>query len=472
MDPIDSIKQFASTHLPRQHLLAASALILPLLALSLLSQNSEKTSTEFSESDKQLSLSAKAIQLSQFSNQTLSLTASLSTDTKTSTTASPAITVEPPSFVTEVRSGDNLSLIFDRAGLSPQDVYKISQSDPDKDILTKLYPGYNLAFKISNDKHLKELEVIKTPLESYSFTLNEQNEFNIEHIFRSPQVEQVFKEAQVQDSLFMAAQRGGISAPITMKIAGIFGGVIDFMLDTRSGDDFNVIYDEKYLNGDFVGNGSIQVAQFTNQGDTFTALRYENLDGDIDYYNPQGESMRKAFLRNPVDFVRISSNFNLSRKHPILNTIRAHKGTDYAAPNGTPVVATSDGRVTWAARNGSFGKLVVIQHGDQFETKYAHLSSYASGIKNGARVKQGQIIGYVGATGGATGPHLHYEFLMNGVHRNARTIHDKLPKAESISADEMQRFKQQTQILLSRLDSFTDEQQSLAQNSHTPTEQE
>ena len=181
------------------------------------------------------------------------------------------------------------------------------------------------------------------------------------------------------------------------------------------------------------------------------ALRYDNADGSSNFFNAEGESMRKAFLQNPVDFTRISDGFSLSRKHPILNTIRAHKGTDYAAPRGTPVVATADGRVTYASNNGSFGKLVVIQHGDRFETKYAHLNGYAEGIKSGARVTQGQVIGYVGTTGSSTGPHLHYEFLMDGVHRNSRTIHDQLPKAIKLAETEMPRFLEQTRVLVSML---------------------
>jgi murein DD-endopeptidase MepM/ murein hydrolase activator NlpD len=180
-------------------------------------------------------------------------------------------------------------------------------------------------------------------------------------------------------------------------------------------------------------------------------VRYENLNGDINFYNTDGESMRKAFLLNPVDFTRISSNFDLARRHPILNTIRAHKGTDYAAPSGTPVVATADGKVTFSGRKGSFGKLIVIAHGDKFETKYAHLKDYARGIKEGVRVQQGQIIGYVGSTGGATGPHLHYEFLIDGVHRNSRTVHEQLPQADSISKDEMPRFQEQMNVLVSQL---------------------
>tara|TARA_R110000824_G_scaffold156225_2_gene329263 strand:- start:11773 stop:13212 length:1440 start_codon:yes stop_codon:yes gene_type:complete len=366
-------------------------------------------------------------------------------------------------LMTEVRSGDNLSLIFDRVGLSPQDVYRVANSGDDANILSRLYPGYNLAFDIDAEGTLNELEVITSPLESYFFTLNDLNSYDTARLEREPQIVPVYKEASINDSLFLAAQRGGISAAITMEIAGIFGGVIDFMLDTRAGDNFNVLYDERHLDGEFIGNGSIQVAQYTNQGETHTAIRYVNLNGDVDYYNPQGESMRKAFLRNPVDFTRISSNFTLSRRHPILNTIRAHKGTDYAAPTGTPVVAAGDGRVTWASRNGSFGNLVVVKHGDRFETKYAHLSSYARGIRVGSRVKQGDIIGYVGMTGGATGPHLHYEFLIDGAHRNPRTVHDQLPKAESVPVQEMERFRQQTQIILAQLDALNSNP-TLAQN--------
>lgn len=365
--------------------------------------------------------------------------------------------------IVEVRSGDNLSLIFDRAGLTPQDVYRVSNSGNDASILTRLYPGYRLAFDVNEERKLNELEVIVSPLESYLFKLNEEDKFDIAHVEREPQIIPRYKEATIDDSLFLAAQRGGISAAVTMEIAGIFGGVVDFMLDTRAGDSFNVLYEERHLDGEFIGTGAIQVAQYTNQGENYTAIRYVNLNGDVDYYNPQGESMRKAFIRNPVDFTRISSNFTLSRRHPILNTIRAHKGTDYAAPTGTPVVASGDGRVTWASRNGSFGNLVVIQHGERFETKYAHLSSYARGVRVGSRVKQGDVIGYVGSTGGATGPHLHYEFLIDGSHRNPRTVHDQLPKAESVPAEEMPRFLQQSQILLTQLNTITSAP-TLAQN--------
>jgi len=369
---------------------------------------------------------------------------------------------ESPDYVTEVKSGDNLSLIFTRAGLTAQDVYLVSSSTPQTRLLSNLYPGYKLEFYFSDDKSLEQLNVIKSQLESLEITRDEQGQYIATEITREPDIRQVFREATIDDSLFLAAQRSGISAGVTMELAGIFGGVIDFLLDTRQGDTFNLMYEEKYLDGEYIGNGRILAAQFTNQDETFTAVRYVNRAGKSDFYNTEGESMRKAFLRNPVDFTRISSSFNLRRKHPILNTIRAHKGTDYAAPRGTPVVATGDGRVTFAGRNGSFGKLVVIQHGERFQTKYAHLNGYANGIKKGKRIKQGQIIGYVGSTGGATGPHLHYEFLMDGAHRNSRTIHNQLPKAESVPREEIHRFREHTQILLTQLENYMGDTQKIA----------
>jgi len=377
-----------------------------------------------------------------------------------------------PDFSTEVKAGDNLTLIFKRAGLNARDVYEVSNSQPMSTILNNLYPGYQLDFTFQqtpdSGKKLGSLTIIKNKLESVEFNKIEEGYYVATEHARKPDIKQVFREATIDDSLFLAAQRGGMSAGVTMELAGIFGGVIDFLLDTRKGDTFNLLYEEKFVDDEYIGYGRILAAQFTNQGETYTAVRYVNQSGDSDFYNPDGESMRKAFLRNPVDFTRISSGFSLSRKHPILSTIRAHKGTDYAAPRGTPVVAAGDGRVTWASRNGSFGKLVIVQHGEKFQTKYAHLNDYAKGIKNGARVKQGQVIGYVGSTGGATGPHLHYEFLMDGVHRNSRTIHDKLPKAESVAKSEMQRFREQTQIILAQLETHVSSTKNIAQHSVLP----
>ncbi len=368
----------------------------------------------------------------------------------------------------EVKSGDNLSSLFIKVGLSAQDLYKVLNSNDEAKVLNRLYPGYQLSFHIPEPGKLTRLEVLKSPLDGYLFTLNNDT-FEVEPIIRTPDVVTVLKESRLEDSLFMAGQRERIPAVTIMEMADIFGGVIDFMMDPRSGDDFSILYEEKYLDGEFVGHGAIIGAQFTNQGKQHIALRYEDNNGDVGYFNPEGESMRKAFLRNPLDVVRISSNFNLNRRHPILNTIRAHRGTDYAAPSGTPVRATSDGVVTFAARNGSFGKLIAIQHSNQFETKYAHLNDYASGIKKGSRVKQGQVIGFVGTTGRSTGPHLHYEILVNGVHKDWRAVVEQLPKAVSIESAEMPRFREQTINLLAQFQKRTIDNRILTRNNDINT---
>jgi murein DD-endopeptidase MepM/ murein hydrolase activator NlpD len=370
----------------------------------------------------------------------------------------------------EVQAGDNLSAIFTRVGLDAQDMYKVLNSYEEAQVLNKLYPGYQLSFNISEPGTLSQLKVLKSPVDGYLFTLSSDG-YRVEQIQRTPEILETFKEGVINDSLFMAGQKAEIPAVSIMEMADIFGGVIDFILDPREGDNFSIVYEEKYLDGKFIGNGDIIAAQFTNQGAQYTAFRYESANGEVGYYNPEGENMRKAFLRTPLDVFRISSNFNLSRKHPILNTIRAHRGTDYAAPRGTPVRATSDGLVTWAARNGSFGKLIVIQHNGEFETKYAHLNDYAQGLKKGSRVRQGEVIGYVGTTGGSTGPHLHYEFLLNGEHKDPAKMLDKMPKANSLDPSELQRFRSLVQEQLAKLHIRSADTRILSYNSTSPRSQ-
>lgn len=351
----------------------------------------------------------------------------------------------------EVKPGDSLSLVFRRAGLGPQQVAAVTNEKEQTRVLSNLFPGNNLVFGLDAAGVLQTLELVKTPLESWLLTRRDDGGYDMEHLLKEPEIRQVWREAVIDDSLFLAARRNDISASLAMDLAFIFNGVVDFIQDTKAGDNFGLLYEELYLDDQYVGQGRILAAEYSSGGNTHIALRYENALGESGFYSPQGESMRKAFLLNPVDFTRISDNFSLARKHPILNTIRAHKGTDYAAPRGTPVVATADGRITFASRNGSFGKLVVIKHDDRFETKYAHLDDYGKGIKPGVRVKQGQVIGYVGATGSATGPHLHYEFLMDGVHRDSRRIHEQLPQQVALDKSELPRFKQQIQPLLANL---------------------
>ncbi len=340
-----------------------------------------------------------------------------------------------------VQSGDNLSAIFKQVGLSDQDMFRILNSSEQATVLNRLFPGYQLDFLIPKSGRLEQLRVLKSALDGVIFTRKNQG-YEVENIVKVADLEETFRTGTVSDNLFMAGQKENIPTELIMEMANIFGGVIDFILDPRRGDQFSILYEEKYLDGIYLGHGNILAIQYVNAGKVFNAIRYINDEGNAGYYSLEGVSMRKAFLRSPLDFFRISSDFNPRRYHPILNTIRAHKGIDYAAPTGTPVRATSDGRVTWAARNGSFGNLVVVNHEGGFETKYAHLSRFA--VKKGQKVRQGEVIAYVGATGGATGPHLHYEFLMSGVYQNPSTILDELPKAVSIEEEEKDRFWRQT----------------------------
>jgi murein DD-endopeptidase MepM/ murein hydrolase activator NlpD len=256
-------------------------------------------------------------------------------------------------------------------------------------------------------------------------------------------------------SLYHAGKAAGLSDNIIMKLSNIYQWDISFALDLRAGDSFNLIFEKIYIDGEVVKEGSIIAATFTNFGKQHKAVKYTDIAGHSDYYTPEGLSMRKAFLRDPVHFSHVSSSFNLRRLHPIHKTVMPHRGIDYAAKRGTPVVASGEGNVTIRRQNNASGKYIVIQHGEQYTTKYLHLSAFGKGIKPGKFVTQGQIIGYVGATGWTTGAHLHYEFLLNGVHRNPKTV--SLPKALPISADELERFKNNVSPALAQLESISGE---------------
>ena len=452
MDLFESSKQFFEEYYPRDHLLIAGALGFVILIFFALPKDGDNTGAFNARNKISIPISPAVQESAQLPN------AETPRPQETLSLGETALVADSwQTFV--IKDGDNLSEIFSNVGLSNQDLFRVLNSSEQAQILNRIFPGYELGFFVSSSGALDKLQVLKNPLEGFIF-INENGEYKVEEIAKEPQILPTFKVGVIEDSLFLAGQKEQIPAAHLMEMANIFGGVIDFILDPRQGDSFSILYDEKYLNGTLVGHDDILVTQFTNQGRTFTAIRYISKDGELGYYSPEGESMRKAFLRNPLDVFRISSNFNPRRRHPILNTIRAHRGTDYAAPTGTPIRATSDGRITRASRYGSFGNLVTIKHSGGFETKYAHLSRFASGISGGDRVRQGEIIGYVGSTGGATGPHLHYEFLVNGIHQNPRTILDKLPKAESIHPDEMALFSEQAAKLLGRFHELSESRAS------------
>ncbi|NOT85541.1 MAG: peptidoglycan DD-metalloendopeptidase family protein [Methylococcaceae bacterium] len=264
------------------------------------------------------------------------------------------------------------------------------------------------------------------------------------------QVKHVSTHAVIQSTLEQAGRNVSLPKKITKQLADIFAWDIDFSQNLRPNDQFTIVYERIFENGRAIDTGDIVAAEFINQGEKHQAVRYKDSDGHLSYYTPEGEGMRRAFLRNPVDYARVSSVFNPLRRHPVLNRIRAHKGVDYAASTGTPIKSTGDGRVAFKGRKGGYGQVVMIQHGNEYTTLYAHLSHFDDNLNEGAEVKQGQIIGYVGATGLATGPHLHYEFLVNGVHKDPLNI--KLPHSLPINKALLSYFKTQTRPLLAQLD--------------------
>ena len=338
-----------------------------------------------------------------------------------------------------VKRGDNLSRVFRRAGFGERDVHRVLTEAPDGKSLARIHPGQVIAFQADADGELTRIRHLRSPLETAIYWRTASG-FTSEIETRSPEVRESWATGEITSSLFLAGQRAGLSQKIIMDMANIFGGVIDFVLDPRKGDTIQVIYEELFLDGEKYRDGDIVAASFTNQGKTYNAFRYQDTNGDVNYYNEDGVSMRKAFLLAPLDFTRISSNFNLRRLHPIYKTTRPHRGTDYAASRGTPVYAAGDGRVIKAGYSRANGNYVFIQHGEQYVTRYLHL--HKRKVKQGQRVAQSQVIGTVGSTGAATGPHLHYEFLMNGIHRDPRTIHKKLPKAKSLPKAEMSAFRE------------------------------
>jgi len=362
-----------------------------------------------------------------------------------------AIEPEPPGTWHEitVQSGDSLARIFNKQGIPPRQLHDIIATGKIAKKLTNIYPGQKLRMRTTPEDGLLELRYEIDALNQVQVTRNEDG-FAAELIQREPERRSMRAAGTIDNSLFLAAQQANLPENITMELAGIFGWDIDFALDIRQGDQFALLYEELYLDGERIGTGNILAAEFTNAGKLYQAVRYTDQQGRTDYYTPDGRSMRKTFLRTPVAFSRISSRFSTGRKHPLLNRIRAHKGVDYAASRGTPVKATGNGKIVLRGKKGGYGKTIVIKHGSRYSTLYAHLNSYSRGLRNGSRVQQGQIIGYVGSTGLATGPHLHYEFRVNGVHRNPLTV--KLPDAAPLPKKYRQEFRLATENLLAQLE--------------------
>ena len=284
------------------------------------------------------------------------------------------------------------------------------------------------------------------------------------NIVENPLETQEQKLAGVVDSsLYVAVNEAGGTDRLAVSLADVFKYDIDFVNAVQPGDRFIVAHEQQWQDGEFIRDGDILAAEFVNQGRTYRAVRYIAPDGRMDYYTPDGRPVRKAFLRYPVDYGRISSGFSSARRHPVLNRVRAHKGIDFAAPTGTPIKAAGNGRVVTRGRNGGYGNAVVLAHSNGVSTLYGHMSRFAKGLSIGDRVQQGQVIGYVGMTGLASGPHVHYEYRVNGVHKNPAKV--TIAKADPIPAKLMADFQAQTAPLLARLRNPADEPVQVAQAS-------
>ena len=325
----------------------------------------------------------------------------------------------------KVKSGDSLAKIFKRFGLSAKTTHNVAKAKGEHSkLLKKLNVGDKLRLGKDKAGKLISLEYPLSKTETLFVNLSD-NGYESHKETKTVEIRESIAHGVINSNFWNAGTEAGLNDNQIINLANIFGWDIDFALDIRKGDSFHVVYENQYVDGEFIGTGKILAAEFINQDEPFQAIRFK----DGEYYAPDGKSMRKAFLRAPVNFKYISSNFKPRRFHPIQKRWKAHRGTDYRAAKGTPVVAAGNGRVTHSTYNKYNGNYVFIQHGNGIVTKYLHFSKRA--VKKGQRVKQGQVIGYVGSTGMSQAPHLHYEFLLNGVHRNPRTV--KLPDAQPIA---------------------------------------
>ena len=349
-----------------------------------------------------------------------------------------------------VSRGDTMEKLFRRNSLDIGHLMTIAQLDEAKQRFRRIKPGD--VFEVTHDAGKIISLYSKLDLTNALQIERQEEGFTAQIIERPIEIRKRHAYGVIDSSLFESAAQAGLSDRTIMNVAGIFAWDVDFILDIRSGDNYYVQFEEIWQDGEFVTDGEIIAAEFNNNGREIRAIRFKDKDNVTDYFTPDGNSVRKAFIRAPVDFTRISSNFNPNRRHPILNTIRAHRGVDYAAPRGTPIKAAGDGKVIFRGNKSGYGKVVIVQHGGNITTLYAHMSSFAAKARVGSRVRQGQTIGYVGMTGLATANHLHYEYRLNGVHRNPRTV--SLPDAEPIKAEYRQQFLTEAAPILEELEKF------------------
>lgn len=349
-----------------------------------------------------------------------------------------------------VARGDTFARLLAEAGIDRRLVHALTRAGDAGESLARLQPGEELRLGFGPEGTLQRLVHRVSPERKRVFE-RDGDGFEGRAVEEPLERRLHYTHGEIDSSLFRAGAEAGLGNRLIMDLVGIFGWDIDFVLDIRDGDRFTVVYETFYKEGKPVREGEIVAAEFINQGRTFRAVRYTDPSGDTAYFEPDGTSMRKAFLRSPVKFTRISSRYG-QRRHPVLGTMRDHNGVDYAAPNGTPVRVTGDGRIEMRGRKGGYGNMIVVRHGGRYSTAYAHLSGFARGQAAGSHVEQGDIIGFVGSTGQSTGPHLHYEFRVNGVHRDPLTV--EFPSVDPVADAHRAHFREQSRPLLAQLDTL------------------
>ena len=351
----------------------------------------------------------------------------------------------------EVMDGENLSIIFEEFKVPLNTAYRIFRLDKNN-LLSKIKPGDEMKFTYLGED-ITGIEIIKDSINSILIEITDK--ISIKKISKDVELIQSFKSGVIKTSFYEAALEAEIPDSVIMDFAYIFGWDIDFIFDIREGDSFNVIYETPYSEGEKVKNGDIILAKFVNRGETYSANRFFLNENDKEFFDDNGNNLQKAFLRAPLDFAYISSHFNPNRMHPVLHTIRAHNGVDYAAKTGSPVRTTGNGTVHYAGRRNGCGNEIVIKHSNDYSTRYCHLNKFKSGIKKGTKVIQGETIGFVGSTGLATGPHLHYEFKIGNKHVDPVKL--QLPSAEPISQNlrpDFDKILKDNKLLLSKLESL------------------
>lgn len=348
------------------------------------------------------------------------------------------------------RPGDSLAIIFNRLGLSAQNLHAVLDQNPHAKILTSIKPSQQIQFLI-NKKKLEKLIIPVNNIQSLT-VYREGEHYKNKLESKKMTTHDHYITATVKGSLYTTAKNLNIPYKLVTQMTTILGKEIDFSRAIRPGDQFSIVYDAYYIDDKMVGTGDVQAVTYTNRGKTFRAIRHTHPNGDHDYYTPDGNSLKKAFSRFPIKFSHISSTFALSRYHPILHYKRAHKGIDLAAPIGTPIQATGDGIIKAIDRHNGYGNMIEIKHDKTYSTIYAHMLKFQKGLSRGSKVKRGQVIGYVGQTGLASGPHCHYELHVNNQPRNPTTI--GLPIAAPLSGREMRAFKAKANTMLARLKLF------------------